>query len=244
MTISPSRPRTPGQPGDAPSGYNPQKPFALPPDATEIVLVRHGSSAAAIEGSPFPLVDGRGDPPLADVGHRQAEAVGERLASEGLSTLFVTTLTRTHQTAAPLAERCGLEPVVVAEMAEVHLGDWEGGEYRLRAAAGDPLVWKAFEQERWDVIPGAETAEQLERRVRAGLARIVAETGPDATAVAVVHGGIIGELCRQATGSRPFAFIHADNGSITRLVAFPGGRLLLRSFNDIAHLPVLTGPAG
>ena len=47
-----------------------------------------------------------------------------------------------------------------------------------------------------------------------------------------------------ATGSRPFAFIHSDNGSISRLVHMPGGRLLLRSFNDTNHLAVLTGPAG
>src|SRR3712207_8860418 len=53
-------------------------------------------------------------------------------------------------------------------------------------------------QERWDVIPGAETPEQIEQRVRAGLDRIVAETGPDAAAVVVVHGGIIGEICRLA----------------------------------------------
>jgi hypothetical protein len=47
---------------------------------------------------------------------------------------------------------------------------------------------------------------------------------------------VIGELCHQATSSRPFAFAHSDNASITRLVVFPGGRWLLRSFNDIAHL--------
>jgi probable phosphoglycerate mutase len=55
-------------------------------------------------------------------------------------------------------------------------------------------------------------------------------------AAAFVHGGVIAELCRQATGSRPFAFLHADNASITRLVALADGRRLLRSFNDTAHL--------
>ena len=227
------------------NGYNPQKPFTLPEGATEVVLVRHGSTAKAVEGAPFPLIDGRGDPPLAEPhGHEQARAVANRLASEGLSKLFITTLTRTAQTAAPLADETGLEPIVVPDLAEVSLGEWEGGEYRLRAMKGDPLVWHAFEEERWDVIPGAESPEEIETRVRAGLERIVSETGPDATAAAVVHGGIIGELCRLTTGSRPFAFIHADNGSISRLVVMPGGRLLLRSFNDITHLPVLTGPAG
>jgi probable phosphoglycerate mutase len=224
-------------------GSVPQRPFALPPGATEVVLVRHGASAAAVRDAPFPLVDGRGDPPLADDGVRQAEAVGRRLADAGLSKLFVTPLQRTHQTAVPLAAATGLEPVVVPELIEVGLGEWEGGEYRFRVQAGDPLLARVFAEERWDVIPGAESSEALEERVRAGIARIVAETGPDATAAAVVHGGIIGEVCRIAVRSHPFAFVHADNGSLTRIVVLDG-RWLLRSFNDICHLPVVTGPAG
>ena len=53
---------------------------------------------------------------------------------------------------------------------------------------------------------------------------------------AIVHGGVIGEICRQATGSRPFAFVHSDNGSFTRLIVSPDGGWLLRSFNETAHL--------
>jgi 2,3-bisphosphoglycerate-dependent phosphoglycerate mutase len=225
-------------------GHYPQRPFRLPEGATEIVLVRHGASAAAVPGTRFPLVDGRGDPPLAEAGEAQARAVAERLASEELAAIFVTTLQRTAQTAAPLAETTGLEPVVVPELAEVCLGEWDGGEYRIRAHDGDPLVRRIFEEERWDLIPGAESPDEVETRVRAGLERIVEQVGPNAVAAAVVHGGIIGEACRQATRSRPFAFIHADNGSLSRLVVFPGGHLMLRSFNDISHLPVRTGPAG
>jgi probable phosphoglycerate mutase len=69
-----------------------------------------------------------------------------------------------------------------------------------------------------------------------GVEAMVSATGPDAVAVAVLHGGVIGEICRQATLSRPFAFVHTDNCSISRLVVLPGGRQLLRSFNDTAHL--------
>lgn len=156
----------------------------------------------------------------------------------------MTPLRRTHQTAAPLAEATGLEPTVIEEIAEVRLGDWEGGEYRVRAAAGDPIVKRVFDEERWDIIPNAEARESLGPRVRAGVERIVAETGPGAVAVAVAHGGVIGELCSQATGARPFAFVHADNGSISRLVIRANGRWLLRSFNDVSHLPVHTGPSG
>jgi probable phosphoglycerate mutase len=156
----------------------------------------------------------------------------------------VTPLRRTHQTAAPLARATGLVPAVIEDLAEVRLGEWEGGEYRVRAAHGDPIVQRAFEEERWDVIPGAESLESLARRVRAGLEEVVQATGPDAIAVAVVHAGVISELCRQATDSRPFAFVHCDNGSLTRLVVPDGGRWLLRSFNDVSHLSVRTGPLG
>jgi probable phosphoglycerate mutase len=213
-----------------------QRAFALPPGATEIILVRHGASAPAVKGEPFPLVDGHGDPPLAPEGEAQADAVAERLAAEELAGLFVTTLQRTHRTAAPLAERTGLAPVVVPELREVSLGEWEGGEFRVRMAEGDPVAIQAVTEERWDVIPGAETMASLASRVRDGVEAIVAVAGPDVRVAAIVHGGVIGEACRQATDSRAFAFVHSDNGSLTRLIVLPGGAWLLRSFNDTAHL--------
>ena len=38
----------------------------------------------------------------------------------------MTTLRRTHETAAPLAARLGLTPIVEPDLREVHLGEWEG----------------------------------------------------------------------------------------------------------------------
>lgn len=213
-----------------------QRAFELPAGATEIVLVRHGASEPAVPGRSFPLLEGHGDPALAPEGEAQAERVAERLAGEGLSGLFVTGLRRTLQTVAPLAARTGLEPETVRELREVRLGDWEGGEFRIRMAEGDPVALQAVAEERWDVIPGAETMDSLAARVRAGIGVIVASAGPSAVVAAILHGGIIGEICRQATDSRPFAFVHSDNGSLTRLVAFGPDRWLLRSFNDTAHL--------
>ena len=213
-----------------------QHAFTPPPGATEIILIRHGASADAIPGERFDLVDGHGDPPLSPAGQEQARAVADRLAGEALDALFVTGLTRTVQTAAPLAERLGVEPRVVTDLREVRLGDWEGGEFRIRAQNRDPVAMQAVAEERWDVIPGAETMEVLAERVRRGIDAILEQTGPDGRAAAVLHGGIIGEVCRQATGSRPFAFVHSDNCSISRLVVLPDGRRLLRTFNDTAHL--------
>jgi probable phosphoglycerate mutase len=214
----------------------PQRAFAPPPDATEVVLVRHGASAAAVPGEPFESVEGQSDPPLAPEGERQAQAVAERLGGERFAGLFVTPLQRTAQTAAPLAALTGLEPVVVPELREVGLGEWEGGELRIRAAHRDPKFFEVIDAERWDVIPGAEPADEFAERVGRGLEKVIAAVGPGSVCVAVVHGGVIGELARHATASRPFAFVHADNCSISRLVVFADGRQLLRNFNDTAHL--------
>jgi len=218
------------------SAPQPQRPFKVPPDAAEVLLVRHGASAPAARHQPFALIDGHSDPPLAREGEAQAEAVAARLAKEPIAAIFVTPLQRTQQTAAPLVAATGLEPVVVPELREVRLGDWEGGELRFRFAEGDPLIARIFAEQRWDVIANAEPAEEFAERTRAGLEAIVRATEPGSSVVAVVHGGVIGELCRQATGSLGLAFAHADNGSISRLVIFGDGRWLLRSFNDVAHL--------
>ena len=214
----------------------PQRPFRAPAGATEVILVRHGASAVAFPDRPFPLVGGQSDPGLAPEGEAQAEALVDRLAAEPLAGLFVTPLRRTQQTAAPLAARLGLEPVLVPELTEVRLGDFEGGEWRIRAANGDPLVARVFAEERWDVIPNAEPMDDFARRVRTGIEKVVESAGADAVVAAVSHGGVIAELCHQATGSRPFAFMFVDNASLTRLVVLPDGRWVLRSFNDTAHL--------
>ena len=221
-----------------------QSPYELPPGSTEVVLVRHGASEAAVVGSKFPLVDGHSNPALSGPGRAQAAMVAERLAGEEIGGLFVSTLRRTQETAAPLAEAIDLEPQVVRDLREVYLGDFEGGEYRVRSGRGDPVIKQVFEEERWDAIPNGESWEDFGARVTAGVEQIVERVGPNTTAVAIVHGAVIGQLCRQATASRPFAFVHSDNGSISRLVVFDDGRWLLRSFNDISHLYVKTGPAG
>lgn len=72
-------------------------------------LASHGASAPYVPGTPFPLIDGHGDPPLAEEGHIQAKQVAERLKNEPVKAIYVTSLTRTKETARPLAEALGLE---------------------------------------------------------------------------------------------------------------------------------------
>jgi probable phosphoglycerate mutase len=211
-----------------------QHRYSAPPGATELLLVRHGESAPSREGEAFPLVDGHGDPPLAPQGEQEAEKVGARLARERIDAVYVTTLQRTRQTAAPLLGRLGLEARVEPDLREVFLGDWEGGLYRKMVVEGHPAALRCFTEERWDALPNGEPAEDFAERVRGAVTRVAA-AHPDQRVALFTHGGVIGEIMRQASRSRPFAFIGADNGSISQVVVTPE-RWFVRRFNDTAHL--------
>lgn len=212
-----------------------QTRFRRPAGSTEPLLVRHGASEPHVPGRSFPLVDGHGDPALAPEGREQAERVAERLEGERLDALYVTSLRRTHETAAPLAARTGLTPIVEADLREVYLGEWEGGLLRQRMAEGDPIAQQVVAQERWDVIPGAEPQEDFAGRVAGAIRRIVA-AHPEQRVAVVAHGGTIGQLMSLAVGGgRGFAFVGCDNGSISHLVAI-GERWVVRRFNDTSHL--------
>ncbi len=221
------------QPSGRPAIYQ-QATFPRPDGATELLLVRHGQSEPYVDGTPFPLTGGHGDPPLSPHGHEQARRVGTRLAGAGIDAIYVSTLLRTTQTAAPLAGRLGLVPLVDADLREVYLGEWEAGEYRKMVAEQDPIAVRMFATERWDVIPGAEPADAFAERVRAAVGRLAA-AHPDARVAAFTHGGVIGQVLAIASGSRPFAFTGADNASISRLFV-AGDRWMVRGYNDAAHL--------
>jgi 2,3-bisphosphoglycerate-dependent phosphoglycerate mutase len=221
-----------------------QRPFVLPEGAVEVLLARHGS----VEHRPSDRLDeatgvigGHSDPDLSELGRRQALALTERLRDVTMRALFVTPLARTRQTAAPLVAELGLEPLVEPNLREVYLGDWEG-QFERRPDQAD-VVRQMLKLGRWDVIPNAEPMEQLSQRVNDGLERVAAAGAGGGTVVAVVHGGIVAEACRQVTGSRPFAFLHAENASITRLVRVVSGRWELHGFNDVSHLADVAAPA-
>ncbi|MGO9151443.1 MAG: histidine phosphatase family protein [Acidimicrobiales bacterium] len=208
--------------------------FEPPAGATELLLVRHGESQAADPDRPFPLVDGRGDPQLSQLGREQAALIADRLAATRVDAIVVTSLRRTAETAAPLAARLGLVPEVEPGLAEVRLGEWDGGIYRQRVAEGDPLALRMVEEERWDVIPGAESNATIAARVGPAIGRI-AERHAGERVVCFAHGGTIGVVLAIATGSRPFAFNGSDNGAIS-IIVVAGPRWLLRGFNDRSHL--------
>jgi 2,3-bisphosphoglycerate-dependent phosphoglycerate mutase len=197
-------------------------------------VIRHGESAPAREDQPHELTDGHSDPDLDPVGQEQAVRLADRLAREPIAAIYVTTLRRTAQTAAPLAARLGLTPTVMPDLREVYLGDWEGAAFRKHTSERHPLALQMFAEQRWDVIPGGEPTADFSARVRRGITDIAA-AHPNQRVAVVVHGGVIGMIMSIATGAGTFAFVGADNASISQVVVTDDG-WIVRRFNDTTHL--------
>jgi 2,3-bisphosphoglycerate-dependent phosphoglycerate mutase len=220
----------------------PQLLFQPEPGACQILLVRHGQSAPFVPGQTFPLVDGHGDPPLTELGHHQAQLVARRLAGEPIRAIYVSSLTRTHQTAAPLADRLGLTPQIEPDLREVFLGEGEGGRFRQMSSEEHPAVLRMRANQEWGEVPGAESNTQLRARTVAAVERIAA-ANPDRMVAVFCHGGVIASLVGHVVSANPFAFHGARHTSVSHLVVNPSDheeRWILRSFNDGAHAGTLT----
>jgi probable phosphoglycerate mutase len=202
-----------------------------------VLLVRHAATDDGDLSEPFPLVDGRGDPPLSALGRAQARHLADRLGDAGPGALYVSGLRRTLETARPLATRTGLRPVVEPALAELHLGEWEAGRYRYHLAADDHRALLAFVHGRWEPLPGAEPLAFVATRGRSALDGM-ARRHPGELVVAFTHRILIDVLLGRIAAPAARSYAGADHTSVTTLVGTATAWHLV-AFNDTSHL----GPA-
>jgi broad specificity phosphatase PhoE len=196
----------------------------------KIVLVRHGRPD---EGH----VERPQDPPLADDGRRQAEAVADLLAGEGIDRIVSSPLLRARQTAEPLAARLGLVAEVVDGWAEAdrHLAQYRSVE-TLKAQGNQE--WKRFLADPVRYM-GGDTAT-FQGAVLGALAALVAAGPRDAHAAVFCHGLPINVVLSHALGLECIVHFPPAYGSITRLRARSIGTIGIVSVNETGHLAMLS----
>lgn len=197
------------------------------------------------------------DPGLTERGHIQAAAVARRLGEEKpFDELIISPAVRCRQTAEPIAEALGLDPVIVDELTEIRTPIVDGMptvdvERRFREARLRPP------DEWWDGLLGGESFRDFHGRVTGALDTLLAKRGvtpraedhlwdndgDDPRIVVVAHGGTNAVVVTHVLGLEPtpwewerFVSAHASVGRLALVPLSSAHVFALRGANGISHL--------
>jgi broad specificity phosphatase PhoE/ribonuclease HI len=167
---------------------------------TTLVLVRHGATSYTADKRFSGGLAGS-NPGLTDDGRAQVREVADWLSPLGqaVEAVVASPVRRTRESAEILAERLGLDLVEEPGFAEMEFGAWDGMSFgEVRDQYHDEL-------EKWlgdlDLAPGGgESFREVEKRVLAGLNRVV-ERYPGRTVIVVTHVTPIKTLIAHAVGA-------------------------------------------
>jgi len=166
---------------------------------TIICLARHGETNWNIERR----FQGQFDIALNARGRAQAQALARELEGAHFDRVYSSDLRRALATAAPIAERLGLDVLATQRLREKDDGAWQGhthAEVQVKYA-GDYPHYLARKPD--FAAPEGETLEEFARRIRSVLADIARESA-GLTVLVVAHAGVLDIAWRMATG-RPLS---------------------------------------
>lgn len=200
---------------------------------TRLLLLRHGQTELSVQRR----YSGRGNPPLTDLGRRQAEAAAAYLGGKGgIAAVVSSPLRRARETAELAAGALGLPVVVDDDLAETDFGAWEGLTF-AEAAAADPEVHARWLRDTSVDPPGGESFDAVHSRVRRARGRIIAEH-PGSTVLVVSHVTPIKTLLRMALDAGPGMLyrLHLDLASLSIAEFYGDGAASVRLVNQTAYL--------
>jgi broad specificity phosphatase PhoE len=179
---------------------------------TALLLARHGETDWNREHR----WQGLADPPLNEVGLRQAEVLADALAGMPVSALYASPLARAFETARIVGKALRLEPVPDPALLEIDVGEWSGltsAEIEERFPEG----WTRHLAggDGWE---HGETHAAMSERVCAEAERIAAEH-PGEQVLCVAHGGVIRALLARAEGVDLGEYRRSNSGPVNGSVA-------------------------
>lgn len=198
-----------------------------------LTLIRHGQS----EGNLHRVIRGWGGGSLTPQGRREAALTAQRLAVRGpFYALYSSPLERALETATILGTRLGLRPLVHDDLRELNVGSLDGLGREGAEASFPGLIDRWRRDDPSLVFPQGEAIADFYQRAWRALQR-VSETHPHGHVLVVSHVCLMSAYLTQLFEERPSIRLAWElwNCSLTQL-EFGGGGVLLRCFNDHAHL--------
>jgi len=194
-----------------------------------LLLLRHGQTAWNLERR----IQGQLDSGLDETGHAQSRAAAKEIARHHPVLLWSSDLTRGRDTAAYVAEACGLEVVTDARLREYHLGSLQSRTY-ADIAETMPEVFASFRRGDFEAPDGESTVE-VGARMAAALRELLEATPAGRLSVAVSHGAAIRVGLAELMGwGAPLGLTLGALGNCSWAVLTelePDGQLRLTSYN-------------
>jgi len=191
----------------------------IPKHPTRVYLIRHGEVEQRYHRV---FGGGRIDMGLSPLGYAHAEALAEWFGNAPLDAVYASPMVRARETAGPLIKARGMEPVVLEGLREVDFGDWTGHGWAEVQEKFGVVAYDWLEVLERGGIANGETGEELRRRVRPCIQRVLEESAHRDVAV-VCHGGIVRVILSLLleTPLAHTAHFNVDYGSVTQLELQP-----------------------
>jgi len=205
------------------------------PITTRLLFVRHGQTNTTVDDA----FCGSTEVPLTPIGHRQAQALAERLRHVHVDALYCSPQQRALETATPIASVLGLEMHKRDELREMDFGVWENhppGELLKEY----PQLIQGWNKGLWmGNPPGGETRQAVIARVVPCIIELLsAHAGK--TLLVVSHRTtlrlLIGNMLDMALSSS--RRMEVSPASLTELHVIED-QVRLIFFNDTSHLTTL-----
>lgn len=190
---------------------------------TELLLIRHG----------LPL-GGVYDPGLSPEGTAQAERLAAWLVHEDVDALYTSPFRRARETVAPLERLTGMTAAVLDDLREWDTDVSHPYTPPEQLSADDPRSVALTEGRYEDFVPDLDRDAFRARAV--GAMGTVLDAHPGGRVAAVCHGGIINTYLATTLGLAKMFWFPCDYTSVSRVRRMPGGRIVLYSVNETAHM--------
>lgn len=191
-----------------------------------ILVVRHGQPYDESK------TGGDGDPPLSELGLKQAQAIGDYLAQEQVDHIVASPMVRAHQTALPLCEKLGMEPELDDDLKEA---GWQAGAY-MRSEENESFFIEKINNDPEHLYRPEGKAVFNERVMRA-FTKVRDNNGGKTVAV-FCHGMVTTTFMATALGFDPLPKdLNPHYTGLTRVQASSKLDMwTVESFNETAHL--------
>ena len=200
---------------------------------TRLLVVRHGH----VEGMSPERFRGRRDIDLSELGTRQAHATAQGIAARWHPVaIYTSPLRRCLQTAAAIGAACGgLRPAVLADLTDVHFGDWEWHTHEEVRAQWPELLECWFAAPQLVRFPQGESLQDLVARM-ANVLNFIRERHAEETVAVVGHSSGNRALLLQAFDQPLSAYwrLAQDPCSVSE-IELQGRATTVRRFNEIYY---------